>query len=241
VFPDSKHGRFRWISLVEGGGNDFLTNQEDYVYLIGTYEEDINSELNPQYDLFSINSKESYQVISRIKGKDILMNSLNKLEILTTGNNNDNNEWIELYNTKDDKNKPWKLFSNPISELSIHYSKQSSQWIITCLRMSENKIQQCVSSSIYGSYTCSYVANIEAPWDSKELITYAAKAHPEIKIFDTTVADTSITDFLNNSHASILSFVSNAVKGPVMLFKEEFRDTYTPKFISLETFNKEKQ
>lgn len=239
VFPDSKHGRFRWIALVESNGKDFLTNQEDYIYIIGTYEQDINSELNPQYDLFSTNSKESYQVISRIKGKDILMNSLNKLELLTYSYNNSNNSnkvWIELYNTNHDKIQPWKLFSNPISELSINYNKQSSLWIITCLRMSGNKIQQCVSSSIDGPYLCSYVAKIEAPWDSKELITYAAKAHPEIKIFNTAITD---SDDKSYSHNHIISFVSNAVKGPVMLFKEEFRNAYTPKFILLKAVNVE--
>lgn len=230
-FPKATTGRYRWIAMFEPNGKEFINDSNDYLYMIGIYEAASSSSKSNDaaFDFFSIASI-SYQILSRIKVKDLINNNMKKLEVAYMNDINPDSSRLEPAWGTIDKGIPLTLFSPAVTELSIFLdeSGKTPVWVIISLTLLEQKIRICKSVTIYGPWTCRFVETVLEPWnDLNTFITYAAKVHLELKTRDKKEN--------SNSSSIIISYIPNTLSGPGLLFQEGImKEAYSPKFLEID-------
>jgi hypothetical protein len=183
----------------------------DTIYLLGSY----------QPDLTSVSMTNGYQFIARISAAALWDLDLSQLQIATISTSGESAQWMLLQSLRNAPAPPWRLFSRLVTEASLFYDVQASLWMVVSLFMLDHYLQMCSAEVITGPWSCSYVAEIPAPWQHPRLITYAAKVHPEL-----------LQQWVSSK--ILVSFVSNTVLGLKHLFEVENKAVYTPKFMLLE-------
>jgi len=230
-FPKTKKGRYRWISMFDPNGKLFINDSNDYLYMIGIYEAtSASSKSNDAaFDFFSIASR-SYQILSRIKVKDLIEENMSKLEIAYVSDMTTEIDQLEpRWGPVDSDSIPLTLFSPAVTELSIFLdtSGEIPTWVIISLTLLEQRIRICKSVLLHGPWTCKFVETVLEPWDDlNTFITYAAKVHVELK---------SKGNDNRNTSSIIISYVPNTLSGPGSLFQEGImKEAYSPKFLEID-------
>lgn len=232
MIPKSKLGQFEWIAAAESSGMKSYGDNDDYIYILGSFqglpssEQDLNSN-NVNFDVFQVTTTDAYQIMSRLKVSDILSNNWNAFELLCEDIQTNSTTWVQitLINKILDSTVPLsvrlhKLFSPKITEASFIYNKKLKLWQVLTLQVFSLKIEQCSSKSIEGPWTCEYIMAIDQKHNNvKKYSTYAAKYHPEFNSED------------DDDDGIVVTYVANVVNnGMHLYFEQEYYDAYLPKF-----------
>ena len=122
---------------------------------------------------------------------------------------------------------PVSVFGPGVSEASL--LRVGSSWIVVSLQFQSPHIKLCKASDVLLPWTCELVAEVDRIWQVPGLITYAAKAHPQL------LRHGCNHDVNDGKLRLVISYVSNSLLGPSELFEPRNRDVYTPKFLLLES------
>ena len=217
--------------MFDPSGKSFINDSNDYLYMIGIYEAaSASSKSNDAaFDFLSVASR-SYQILSRIKVKDLIEENMSKLEIAFVNDMTTEVDQLEPHwGPVDSDSVPLTLFSPAVTELSIFLdtSGETPIWVIISLTLLEQKIRICKSVLLYGPWTCKFVETVLEPWDDlNTFITYAAKVHVELK---------SKGNDNRNTSSIIISYIPNTLSGPGSLFQEGImKEAYSPKFLEID-------
>jgi hypothetical protein len=137
-----------------------------------------------------------------------------------------------------------------IAESSLHYDLATKKWLVVGMSMVDGLIQVCETPSLTYDKTwyCYYAATYEEEYRQPVLFSYAGKAHPILQsilsssLEKATLANcgplasppSSGEDFQPLEDTKILmSYVTNSLLGPDLLYEPEYRNIYTPKFLYL--------
>jgi hypothetical protein len=180
------------------------------VYILGAHLSDKNSH---------VASANIHQVLLRIPAAALANLSFSELELLVLSPSSIVPSWRRWSSEL----SPSALFSPVVTEASL--LRQHGTWMVVSLHFEEIYIRICESKNDAISWECRYIAEIDTRWQHGSMITYAAKAHPELA---------SCPGYTNSSGLDlVVSFVSNSLMGPDELFEPEFHKIYTPKFMRI--------
>lgn len=123
---------------------------------------------------------------------------------------------------------PASLFSPSFPEASLHWDFSAKEWVVVGQNMAEGSVQQCRARDVASTdWTCKIIFVVDQQLANNfDLVTYAGKAHPDLVVPDGTGSE--------DKGGLILSYVSNTLRGPGLLFTPQYRDMYTPKFVHIE-------
>ena len=183
------------------------------MYILGTYNDDISSE--------------GAQVMLRIQTSDLLSMQLNRFEVLSPGGGGVEpvDSWRPLLSSK---LAPSPLFEHITTEATLY--RHGNHWVVFSLHLLDRQFRMCHTSDISREWTCKYVAEVERRWQSPQLITYAGKAHPH---FLDSSCKSERSSSSSDDFEIVVSFVANTIRGTDLLFTSEYREVYTPKFMTL--------
>jgi len=208
------------VAIAQSQG-EAISKPNDWLLFVGYCEKGSGTFSKTQFDVFS--SRESYQVLGRIRAADALAGSWQLLQVLGYTHHRDSHDWRELYSANfsagSSSNSQWKpldLFTPSVTEASLHFNKRTSEWNIVSKQMSDTRMQLCRSRAPEGPWRCEDMLEMMSPWTSAGYITYAGKAHPELTH--------------DNDSGLVVSFVPNHVEGPHRLYEPTHYLAYSPKF-----------
>jgi hypothetical protein len=215
--------------MAESHGNKFAKDS-DMIYLVGTYD-------TKEFALNAVNMLDlnnlGYTTISRITAAALLSGSLHLLQIAcSTGSSKI--EWLSLAECA----IPHSIMSPAIMEPSFHFDESNNEWVIISVELFNyhnygRRVKKCTAGNVLGPWQCAFIAEIgEERWSDENYITYAGKAHPELRV----------KSHFNGKQAPIVvSYVPNTRKGPSELFNEINFEAYVPKFLAIEKHKRTKQ
>jgi hypothetical protein len=205
------------VALASGSGKRYAESDQEFVYMIGLYEDCRSKDDTGDSDLF-VSLPKSVQVIGRIRAQQLLSLQLSEVEVLTVL----------------DGQKRWRSASSDIgqqqlatirrigtTEASLHYDADRHRWIVVSMHVLEGRISLCSArQTVEADWECGFVANIPEPYkDLKRYSVYGAKYHPQLR--SSTPA------------GLVLSFIPNLAGDPSGIMTQEEFLTYTPKFLSV--------
>lgn len=229
---------YKWIAIASADGLPYVTGEDSFVYLLGQYHNaDADASSSNSFDISSSNEK-SCVVVARIRIRDLLKLSTEKLEVLQ-----DTVDVNEIVWGPAMESRPRALLHMNVPELSLHFDSTLNVWIIVGFDSILMRYSVCSSRMIQGPWTCS-----QLPWSSIDVnggpankwtdqsmyLTYAGKAHAELSAsYRPFVYNVTGTCQLNKgSQDVVMSFVPNWLNGPSGLLHRENYDIYVPKFVS---------
>jgi hypothetical protein len=156
--------------------------------------------------------------------------------------------WTQLLQCE----RPRSLFAPAMSEPSFHWDAAERRWIAIGLETLDLAVRLCETSRLPEAppgtdpsellrdvvWTCSFVYDVPPPWrDGANYIAYAAKVHPELSRRNYPLGPSHPVDPVSLTPTPrrdlVISYVANTLKGVKMLFSEETRLAYTPRFALL--------
>ncbi len=191
----------------------------------------------------------AHQTVFRAKGAALLGFSFGEMEVLQQRADKTQPEtWLPLFSAEGTAFKlntvaPAQLFAPTTTEASLHYDFSRAQWVVVSLRITDHQIRMCSAVSIAAEWSCAFVAEVDARvLANRELISYAGKAHPDllsgsggaVLTAPTSAASTTQQPVGAALEGLVVSYVSNTIRGPKLMFEPEFKTAYAPKFLLIE-------
>ncbi len=215
------------IAITTIANNGVFARDNDYIYIFSSYNDNDKRQKSSLFDLFSFSKTIEYHTLLRIQAKSFFLGDFTLLETLVNTDKETNSSVWENVVSVLDRTKPLPIFPHLLTEPNFFYDFKKHLFTIVSLEIFDSSIKICRSKLIEGPYLCTSTSKIRADVDdsfSRNYMSYAAKAHPELSG--------------DSNEGLVLSYIINTIHGPAELFKEDnvVRELYQPLFVYANDF-----
>lgn len=204
------------------GNEGTFASGEEFVYVLCSYDD---SDKKPSVFDVLLQDRTEYTTVLRIQANLFVEGDFSSVETLDLDplRPGSDVQWKSVISVLESGSKPFAVLPHALTEPNFFYDFKRKLFSIVSLEMSDSSVSVCRAKEIAGPFECVQSSAVRPPADSG-LISYAAKAHPELSHRDADV-----------SEGLVVSYIVNTANGPSELFRDDHsRDLYVPLFLRVQ-------